>query len=392
MLTQLTEHNAVAVGITTALQMLPQLLLLPLTGLAADRLDPRKLIMATQSTMGVLGLAMGSLTLSGHVQLWHMYGFALLLGCASAFDAPARQSFVSELVNPGDVANAVSLNSTAVNFARMGAPALAGVLTATVGSAWVFLATGVAFIAVLRCLRLVRPEHLEARSRLAHDTRGIVGGFRYVRTRVDLMVIMIMAMILGLFGPNFALFTSTMAVWYGYGAEVFGALNTAIAIGAITVAVASARAERPERNMLIYSSAAFGVSLLLGAVAPNVWVFGVTLVLLGAGLQLFMNTAHAFIQITVAPAVRGRVLALFIAGSMTLSPIGAPILGWVANTWGPPAALVTTGVSVLLASLFAVGYLVAFRGLRLRRPPGRRFGLVLRLERPTALPGLRDSD
>ena len=159
-LTQLTDHNATAVGIVMALQFGPQVLLLPLTGFAADHFDRRKLLLATQGAMGVLALSLGLLTVSGLVQLWQVYIFAFLLGCVAAFDAPARQTFVSDLVNESELANAVALNSTSFNAARMIGPAVAGMLIAVVGTGWVFLINAVSYIAVIASLRLLRVHDL----------------------------------------------------------------------------------------------------------------------------------------------------------------------------------------------------------------------------------------
>jgi MFS family permease len=179
-LTQLTHHNATAVGVVMSLQFGPQVLLLPLTGFAADHLDRRKLLFVTQGAMGALALGLGILTVAGLVQLWQVYVFAFLLGCVSAFDSPARQTFVSELVVEADLTNAVGLNSTSFNAARMIGPAIAGVLIAAVGSGWVFLINAASFAAVLGSLSLLRVDELHRTNR-AHRTRGsLVEGFRYV--------------------------------------------------------------------------------------------------------------------------------------------------------------------------------------------------------------------
>src|SRR5271163_2152379 len=179
-LTQLTHHNATAVGVVMSLQFGPQVLLLPLTGFAADHLDRRKLLFATQAAMGALALGLGILTIAGHVQLWQVYVFAFLLGCAAAFDSPARQTFVSDLVVEADLANAVALNSTSFNAARAIGPAIAGLLIASLGSGWVFLINAASFAAVLVSLSLLRVDELHLRR--AHRTRGsFAEGFRYIR-------------------------------------------------------------------------------------------------------------------------------------------------------------------------------------------------------------------
>jgi len=382
---ELTAHDAVAVGLVAALQLAPPLLLLPLTGRAADRFDTRRVLVVAQAVMAAISVALALLALSDTAQLWQMYVLAGLHGCAAAFDAPARQSFVSELVPARDVPNAVGLISTAMNIARLGGPALAGLLTVLVGAGWVFLLAGGAFVGALIGLCFVRRAGAGPQSGLgvsASTPSGRAPVLRYLRTRPDLLAMFAMVLVLGLFGPNITLFASAMAVHFGFGAEAFGLLSSAQAIGAIVAAVLAGRAERPARNTLIGSSAGFGAALLLGALSPTIWWFAFTLALLGAALQLFLNTAGAFIQLSTPPHFRGRMVALFLASSMALAPVGSVILGMVVNGWGAPAALVVTGVAAFVSSGVGVGYLVIFRRLRLRRDRSTRFGLTMRIEKP----------
>ena len=212
-LTQLTHKNATAVGMVMALQFGPTAShARPSRGFAADHLDRRKLVFVTQAAMGALALGLGILTVTGLVRLWHVYVFAFLLGCASAFDSPARQTFVSELVGEADLPNAVGLNSTSFNAARMIGPAVAGVLIAAVGTGWVFLINAASFVAVLGSLLLLRVGELHrAPVRLARRGRPR-RGFRYVWKRPDLRAILLMVFLIGTFGLNFPIFISTMSV------------------------------------------------------------------------------------------------------------------------------------------------------------------------------------
>src|SRR6201995_1432909 len=189
-LTDLSDHNATALGIVMGLQFGPQILLLPLTGFAADHLDRRKLLLCTQAAMGLLALGLGMLVVTGMVRLWHVYVFAFLLGCAAAFDSPARQTFAAELVEERHLPNAVALNSTSFNAARMIGPALAGVLIAGVGSGWVFLINALSFVAVLGSLSLLRVKRLQPSARAVHASGSFVEGFRYVMRRPDLQAIL----------------------------------------------------------------------------------------------------------------------------------------------------------------------------------------------------------
>ncbi|MBN3806131.1 MFS transporter, partial [Paraburkholderia sp. Ac-20336] len=230
-LTELTHHNATAVGIVMSLQFGPQMLLLPLTGYAADHFDRRKLLFATQAAMGTLALVLGLLTVTGLAQLWQVYLFAGLLGCVTAFDSPARQTFVSDLVGEADLANAVGLNSTSFNAARMIGPAVAGLLIASVGTGWVFLINALSFVAVLGALRMLRLHELHSKP-LAVRTRGsFVEGFKYVWKRPDLKAALLMLFLIGTFGLNFPIFISTMAVTaFHAGAGEYGVLSSTMAI------------------------------------------------------------------------------------------------------------------------------------------------------------------
>jgi len=211
-LTQLTHHNAAAVGTVMALQFGPHLLLLPFSGFAADHFDQRRLLMVTHAAMGALALMLGILTVTGVVQLWHVYVFAFLSGCASAVDAPVRQTFVTELVGDADLPNAVALNATSFNAARMIGPAVAGMAIASIGTGWAFLLNGASFVAVLVSLARLRVAGLRTSAR-AQRARGSLGeGWRYVRSRPDLIAILAMLFLVGTFGLNFPIYISTMAV------------------------------------------------------------------------------------------------------------------------------------------------------------------------------------
>ena len=211
-LTELTRHDASALGIVMGLQFAPQLLLLPWTGYAADRFNQRKLLMVTQASMGVLALALGALTIAGIVQLWHVYVFAFVFGSAAALDAPVRQTFVAELAGDEDLPSAVSLNSTSFNAACLVGPAAAGLVIAKVGTGWAFLMNGVSFAAVLISMSLFRMAELRANARASHSAGGFMAGLRYVWRRPDLRGILIMLFLVGTFGLNFPIFISTMAV------------------------------------------------------------------------------------------------------------------------------------------------------------------------------------
>jgi len=354
-LAQLTHHNASAVGTVMALQFGPQLLLLPWTGFAADHFNQRKLLMATQASMGVFALALGLLIVTDIVQLWHVYVFAFLSGCAAAFDAPVRQTFVAELVGDADLPNAVALNSTSFNAARMIGPAVAGVTIASIGSGWAFLLNGTSFVAVLISLFLLRTSGLRTSAR-ARRTKGSLGeGLRYVWSRPDLRAILIMLFLIGTFGLNFPIFISTMAIGvFHTDARGYGLLSSIMAVGTITAALLAAGRVRPRFMSLLIGAAIFGLGCTLAAIAPNYWLFASALVIIGMAALTFTNTTNSLMQLTTEPAMRGRVMALRVGIALGGTPIGAPIVGWVADHLGPRWALGVGAASGFVAAIVAI--------------------------------------
>ncbi len=371
-LTELTHNNATSVGIVMALQFGPQIFLLALTGYAADYCDRRKLLMATQSGMGLLALGLGILTVTGLVQLWHVYVFALLLGIVSAFDGPARQTFVSELVNETDLPNAVALNSASFNAARMIGPAVAGVLIAGVGSGWVFIINAASFAAVLVSLSLLKIGQLYSRKRASRTAGGLIEGFRYVWRRPDLRAMLAMLFIVGTFGLNFPIYISTMAVTvFHSGAGQYGLLTSMMAIGSVTGALLSAGRDKPRIGLLVISIAVFGLGCGLAGLSPSYWIFGTILIFIGVAAQTFTTSTNALVQLSTEPLMRGRVLAILLAMLMGGTLIGAPIVGWVADRFGPRAALGVGSLAGLTAFVVGVVYLIRYRHLRILRDAGR---------------------
>lgn len=353
-LTQLTHHNASALGVVMALQFAPQLLLLPWTGLAADHFNQRKLLMFTQATMGVLALTLGALTILGVIRLWHVYLFAFLFGSAAALDAPVRQTFVTELVGDEDIPSAISLNSTSFNAARMVGPAAAGLVITTVGTGWAFLINGISFAAVLISMILFRSEEIRTNARASRSASGFMTGLRYVWSRPNLRVILIMLFLIGTFGLNFPIFISTMAISiFHTGARGYGLLTSIMAIGTIAGALV-AGASRPRFGLLIAGTAVFGIGCTYGALSPGYWSFAGALVIIGVAALTFTNNTNSIMQLSAEPAMRGRVMALRLAVAMGATPIGAPIVGWVANRFGPRWALGVGAASGFAAAIVAL--------------------------------------
>ena len=371
-LTQLTHNNPTAVGAIMALQFGPQLLLLPLTGLAADYLDRRKLLIATQAAMGALALGLAILTICGLVQLWHAFLFALLLGCVAAFDSPARHTFVLELVGQADLSNAVALNSASFNTARMVGPAVAGVLVALTGSGWVFLISAVSFAALLCSLGLLRVGELHLQDRALRATGNLADGFRYVWKRPDLKAVLVMLFLIGTFGLNFPIFIATMSIGvFHAGAGQYGLLTSIMAIGSVAGALLAAKRAKPDVVLLLAAAATFGFGCVLAATMPNYWLFGLALTVIGVSAQSFTIATNSFVQLSTEPVMRGRVIAILLAMFLGGTPIGAPIVGWVAGSFGPRWALGFGATSGFAATIVGIYYLSQYRHLQTHIDAGR---------------------
>ena len=367
-LTELTDKNATAVGIVMSLQFGPSLLLLPLTGYVADRYDRRKVLLATQSAQGLLALGLGLLTLAGMVQLWHVYLFALLLGCVTAFDAPARQTFVSELVGEEDLTNAVALNSTSFNAARMVGPAVAGVLIASAGTGWVFVINALSYLGVLASLAMLRVAQLHRRGKAPRAEGGLLAGLRYVWSRPDLKAVLFMLFLLGTFGLNFPIFISTMAVGpFQAGASHYGGLTSAMAVGSVAGALFTASRAQPHIARLINASLVFGIGCALAAITPSYGLFGFVLVFIGISAQTFTTSINTVVQLSTEPAMRGRVMAILLAILMGATPLGAPAVGWVADTFGPRWALGVGAAAGIASAIVGLIYRHRTRAARVHQ-------------------------
>ena len=363
-LTELTHTNATALGVVTALQFGPQILLLPLTGYAADYFDRRKLLFVTQALMGLLSLGLGLLILTGLVQLWHVYVFAFLFGSVVAFDAPARQTFVSELVGETDLSNAVALNSMSFNSARMIGPAVAGLLIAGVGTGWVFLINALSFAAVLGALCLLRVQELHRKEVTAQTRGNFADGFRYIWQRPDLKALLFMIFLVGTFGLNFPIFISTMSVTvFHVGASHYGLLTSIMAVGSVTGALIVAKRARMHIALLGVSALIFGIGFILAALMPNYWLFAVVLVMIGISTQVLTTGSVSIIQLSTEPAMRGRVVAILLAIAFGGAPIGAPIVGWVADTFGARWALGIGAAAGFAGALTVLKYQVRLRSM-----------------------------
>lgn len=357
-LTMLTDHNATAVGIVMSLQFGPHALLLPISGYIADQFDRRKVLIVTQSILAILPLLLGILTLTGHIELWHVYIFAFLLGCTTAIDAPARQTFVTELVSDKDLSNAVALNSTSFNSARMIGPSVAALLIASIGTGWVFILNAFSFAGVLFSLFHFKLDELHPSTRSAKGPGALLKGFKYSWNRTDLRAIFFMLFMIGTFALNFPIFISTMAVKvFDVGVGHFGLLTTLMAVGSVAGALFSARSEGPTMRSLVLGCVVLTIGFMIAAISPNYWLFGLTLILIGVSVQTFNTSSNSFLQLSTEPSMRGRVIAIRMAIAMGCTPIGAPIVGWIADHYGPRWSLALGGLSSAIAAFIGIYFL-----------------------------------
>jgi MFS family permease len=355
--------SAGALGITTGLQFLPLLLFSPIAGVIADRYSKRKVLVVTQVVLAITAGTLGLLAVTGLVQAWHVYVLAFLFGAAAAFDAPARQAFVNEMVGPDQITNAVGLNSASFNLGRVIGPAVAGGLIAWLGSGvtatgWVILLNAVSYLAVILSLTRMHSEELTPAVPLPRARGQLRDGLRYVRSRPDIMLVMAVVFCAGTFGLNFQMTTALMATEvYGKGAGEYGVLGSILAIGSITGSLLAARRVGARQRLVVVAAIAFGAAVTVAGLMPSYLTFAVFLPVCGISAMTMMTSANSFVQLSSADHVRGRVMALYMAIFMGGTPIGAPALGWIAEQYGARWTLVGGG---LLTMLGVVGSAIVF--------------------------------
>jgi MFS family permease len=382
-LTVLTADSGFAVGVVTALQFLPILLLSPYAGLVADRVPRRHLLIATQAAQGMLALGLGALALAGVAQLWMVYAFALALGVASAFDAPARQTFVAQLVPPEGLPNAVGLNSASFTGARLIGPGLAGLLIAGVGPGWVFIINGLSFAATIVALVAMRPGELLPMPRAEHTKGQVREGLAYVRGRPDILLVMLVLGVVSAFGLNFQLTSALMARQeFGLGPGAYGLLGSILAIGSLTGSLVAARRTTLRLRLILGAALGFGLAMAVQAVAPSYWAYALACVPVGFFALTMMTSANAMIQMSTEPVMRGRVMALYMMVFLGATPIGSPIVGWIGEQGGPRWAVAVGALaSVTVAGAAAVWAARTLRvRVRYRLRPRPRLVLVPRRE------------
>ncbi|MGH7698574.1 MAG: MFS transporter [Candidatus Dormibacteria bacterium] len=365
LVTQLTHTSGTALGITTGLQFLPVLLFGLYGGVIADRFPKRRLLVATQSTMAALALVLGLLVVTGEVRLWEVYLLAFGTGMCTAVDNPTRQAFVAEMVGADEVVNAVGLNSATFNLARIVGPALGGLMIAVLGGRTgpLFLLNASSYGAVLACLWAMRESELfDPGRRVARATGQLRAGLAYVRHRPLLYLPSILVGVVGTLGFNFqiTLVLIDRSVFH-LGAGAYGLLSATLAVGSLGGAIVAARRTRPTARLLVGAALAFGAFEVLAGSMPSYLALALMLVPTGVASLSFTATANTSVQLASDPAMRGRVMGLYMLVFLGGTPIGAPLVGWLASAAGPRWSLWIGGGASALAAL-GVAAVLAFQG------------------------------
>jgi MFS family permease len=364
--------SAGALGITTGLQFLPLLLFSPIAGVIADRYPKRQVLAVTQFALAASAGVLGLLAITGWVTVWHVYVLAFVFGAATAFDTPARQAFVNEMVEPDQLANAVGLNSASFNLGRVIGPAVAGLLIAWLGSGvtatgWVILLNAASYLAVIVSLARMVDDELTPPAPVPRARGQLRDGLRYVQSRPDIMLVMAVVFCAGTFGLNFQMTTALMATEvYGKGAGEYGILGSVLAIGSLAGSLLAARRAQTRQRLVIVAAIAFGASEMVAGTMPTYLTFALLLPLCGFTALTMITAANAFVQMSVAPQMRGRVMALYMAIFMGGTPAGAPALGWVAEHFGARWTMVGGGALTIVGTLIATAAFAHHQEVQLR--------------------------
>ena len=353
-------HSSTALGLIVALQTLPVLLLAPYGGVIADRVDKRRTMVALQSAMGIQALILGVLTLTGAVQVWMIGALALLLGLNNAFENPARQSFMMEMVGAEHLRNAVSLNSVLVNVARTVGPAVAGLMIASVGEGWCFMLNAASFVAVVASLRTLDRSKLNPTKPTPRAKGQLREGLSYVRRTPNLAIPLLMMGVVGCLTYEFQVTLPVMASrGLNVGAAGFGFMTAAMGVGAVIGGLLVAAKGKTGLRPLVLAAIAFGTAMTLATVAPNLALELAALAFAGGASISFMSTGNSTLQLTAAPEMRGRVMSLWFVAFQGSTPIGGPIVGWIMAVLGARAGLGLGAITCLVVAAFGAAALAS---------------------------------
>lgn len=344
-------HSGTQLGLVTAVQFIPMLILGPWGGLIADRFPKRKVLYCTQSASALLAVTLGVLVETHNVHLWMVYVLALGLGLVNAVDNPTRQTFVTELVGRDKLANAVSLNSVQINLARVIGPAIGGAMIASLGLAPLFLLNGFSFIAVIGALALMNEAEFYPTIPVKKATGQIKAGFQYVRANPILFNTLLMMAIIGTLTYEFTVSLPLLSEISFHGsASTYAVLTIAMGIGSMFGGFYTARNKKPTQKNIIVNAFLFGLMVLLAAVMPTLSLELIAIVLVGFFSIIFLSYGNVILQLESTPEMRGRVMALWAVAFLGSTPIGGPIIGWIGQYAGPRYSLVVGGIAAIVAS------------------------------------------
>ncbi len=358
--------SGVQLGAVTAAQFLPLLLLGAVGGLVADRVNKRRLILLTQTSLALGSLLLGILTMSGVITMWMLYAISIWIGVTNAIDNPARQSFVGELVDRGSVANAVSLNAVVMNSARIIGPGIAGVVIYILGTGFLFMANAASFLAVIVALLLMRPQELFSSERVVRAKGQLREGFAYVwrtpRLRVPLLILLLVGTLAFEFQVSFPLLASAT---FHKGAGTYAAFMSFMGIGAVVGGLISATFPQTSIRRLAYTSLGFGALIVVVSFMPNSTAAMLAIIPMGTLSMIFVSIANSTLQLNSDPSMRGRVLSLFTVAYQGSTPIGAPVVGYIGQQLGARYSVAIGGAAAIAAGAYGIASALRRRAVRL---------------------------
>jgi MFS family permease len=365
---ELSHGSGFAVGLTTALQFLPMLLITPYGGVIADRFDKRTILRLTQTWMALSAGVLGLLAILGVAQTWQVFLLAFIFGIGTAFDNPARQAFVSEVVGRDRLPNAIGLNSASFNAARIVGPAVAGLVIAVFGSGWAILANAISYLSFIIAITLIDPRRLQKIARAERAKRQIREGIAYIRGRADIMLVLGTVFFIGTFGLNFQMTSALMAQQtFHRGAGQYGILGTIMAVGSLTGALIGARRRSaPRIRFVIGMALVFAAIEIIVGLMPTFWTYAAILPFMGLASLLTLNAANMTVQMGVDPQLRGRVMAIYMMLMQGGTPVGSTFLGWVGQAFGARWTLIGGGGLALVGVLLSAAVLSRRTGVEVR--------------------------
>ncbi|HEX6946632.1 MAG TPA: MFS transporter [Acidimicrobiia bacterium] len=347
--------SGTAVGTVTAFQFLPLLLLAPLGGAIADRFDKRRILYVTQSMAAVSALGLGVVVVADMVQLWMVYVSAVLLGIAAAFDNPARQTFVEEMVGRSQIQNAVSLNTTLVNAARIVGPAIGGFLIVGVGIGWCFILNGISYISLVVALMAMNADELHPSTRTTRGRGQVIEGFKYVARTPAVRTPLILITVAGFFVYEYSVVLPLLARFtFGGDAQTFAGMSSAMGVGAVFGGLIAASRVQHIPVWLARTGLIFGVMQVVVSLGPTLWMVYILLAVVGACSVTFIAMANTTLQLTAEPSVRGRVMGMYVLAFFGTTPFGATLMGWLGEVVDPRFAMGFGGATLILAALYAL--------------------------------------